>query len=60
MKYLSKEPMFFGPPQWLKDIADEQEKRKQVREFGGPAFKIPKEDRCPSGRHSTRLTKCFC
>lgn len=53
MKYLSPGPMFFGPP-----LRQQAIKRIVVR--GGPAAEIPKRDRCASGRHNKRLTKCFC
>lgn len=45
--------MFFGPP-----LRQRAMKRIVVR--GGPAAEIPKRDRCASGRHNKRLTKCYC
>jgi len=52
MQYLNPGPMFFGPP--IKRAV------KRLTERGGPAAVIPRRDRCASGRHNKRLTKCFC
>jgi hypothetical protein len=53
MQYLNPGPMFFGPA--LKRPA-----LKSIVMRGGPAAVIPKPDRCASGRHNKRLTKCYC
>ena len=53
MQYLNPGPMIFGPPTRKAPV-------KKVVARGGPAAEIPKQHRCPSGRHNKRLTQCFC
>ncbi len=53
MQYPNPGPMFFGPPVKAKPA-------RLISVRGGRAAAIPKQDRCPSGRHNKRLTQCFC
>lgn len=69
VKYLSKEPMFFGyggrgrHPMFERlsnaDFLDNG-KVELVKESGGPSHKIPRADKCPSGKHNLKLTGCWC